>query len=204
MTTAAVTMWKTRVGGVTWDSANDVGIFEYDPDFAGYGIELSPFMIPLRTKPYLFASRHEDTFHGLPGTLSDSLPDRFGHRMIECWLAENNLDPDAFNPVDRLCYIGSRGMGALEFRPELRAGASGSPVSIDRLTNLVNLILNERETLPGHPLGTNADREALAAILESGASAAGARARRYWHGIRKRGNSVPGRFPPAGASSRGY
>jgi len=177
MTTAAVMMWGTRIGGVTWDTSHDVGVFEYDPDFIGYGIEPSPFTMPLRLDPYLFAGRNEDTFHGLPGMLADSLPDRFGQRMIEYWLAENNMDADGFNPVDRLLYIGSRGMGALEFRPELRAGREGSPVAIDRMTELVNRIMNERGSLHGHLLGNERDRNAMAAILESSASAGGARAK---------------------------
>src|SRR5689334_4863916 len=91
--------------------------FQYDPAFVASGIEVSPLTMPLRRDPYAFPALRPETFHGLPGLLADSLPDRYGHALIDAWLAAQGRSPDSFDSVERLCYIGRRGMGALEFHP---------------------------------------------------------------------------------------
>ena len=177
MTTASVELWGRRIGAVTWDADRRVGIFEYAKDFVGSGIEVSPLMMPLRRGTYRFPELPYTSFKGLPGLLADSLPDKFGNALIDVWLAGQNRSAESFNPVERLCYTGTRGMGALEFQPAIRSAESASEqVAIARLVDLSNTILRDREALQGN-IGNETDKEALETILRVGTSAGGARAK---------------------------
>ena len=122
MTDASVNLWGRRIGAVSWDAARHIGVFQYDPEFLMAGIELSPIVMPVREETYVFPVLGRDAFKGLPGLLADALPDRFGNLLIDAWLATSGRSIDEFSPVDRLCYIGSRGMGALEFEPAIIEG----------------------------------------------------------------------------------
>ena len=177
MTDASVELWGRRIGAVSWDEAGAVGMFQYEPAFVSAGIELAPLVMPAREAPYAFPALGRDAFHGLPGLLADALPDRFGNRLIDVWLAETGRRADLFSPVDRLCYVGTRGMGALEFRPAIRrSGSRRHAVEIAELVDLANRVLDQRARLAGH-LGDDDDRGALEDILSVGTSAGGARAK---------------------------
>src|SRR5687767_11000097 len=112
-TVAEVRLWGSRIGAVPLDEGDEIAAFQYDPDFLQSGIQVSPLTMGLRGEPYLFPSLNVETFHGLPGLLADSLPDRYGHALINAWLAGQGRSPESFNAVERLCYVGRRGMGAL-------------------------------------------------------------------------------------------
>src|SRR6188474_2256843 len=111
---AEVRLWGRTIGAVSLEEGRDVAAFEYDPAFAQSGIELSPLVMPRSGQVYEFPSLARETFHGLPGLLADSLPDRFGNALIDAWLATQGRRPESFSPVERLCYVGTRGIGALE------------------------------------------------------------------------------------------
>lgn len=183
-TTAEVLLWDRPVGALAWDAARRVGTFEYAFDFLGSGIELAPLVMPLRAGTFAFPGLPERSFKGLPGMLADSLPDRFGNLLIDQWLASQGRAPGDVNPVERLCYLGARGMGALEFRPALRAGRDvAAAVDIAALVRLANEALARRVALATAP-SPSADTEADAAralalrdILRVGTSAGGARAK---------------------------
>lgn len=119
MTLAEVKLWGRTIGAVSLEDGGRFAAFQYDPAFAGSGIEVSPITMPLSDRVYLFPDLPEQTFHGLPGLLADSLPDRFGSALIDAWLATQGRTPQSFNAVERLLYTGARGMGALEFVPAL-------------------------------------------------------------------------------------
>ena len=176
MTDATVILWGRRIGAVSWDETRSVGVFQYDPAFAGAGIEVAPLTMPAREAPYEFPALNRETFKGLPGMLADALPDRFGNRLIDVWLAETGRSPETFNPVDRLCYIGRRGIGALEFEPSLRKRTKAKKLEVARLVDLANRVLGERANLAG-ALGGENDADALEDILSVGTSAGGARAK---------------------------
>ena len=173
---ARVNLWGRQIGAVSWDANRSVGVFQYHPAFVTAGIELSPFTMPVREAPYVFPSLARDAFKGLPGMLADSLPDRFGNRLIDEWLATHGLPRENFSPVNRLCYIATRGMGALEFEPALRTGHIARPISVAALVELTNRALSERVALGGVLRGED-DRAALEDILSVGTSAGGARAK---------------------------
>lgn len=176
MTDASIILWGRRIGAVSWDAARALGVFQYDPAFMGAGIEVAPLKMPVREAPYEFPALPKDTFKGLPGMLADALPDKFGNRLIDAWLAETGRSADRFSPVDRLCYIGNRGIGALEFEPTLRKATRSKKLEVAQLVDLANRVLSERENLAGR-LGGENDAEALEDILSVGTSAGGARAK---------------------------
>lgn len=176
-TTAKVNLWGRTIGAVSLGSDTATATFEYDPAFAESGIEIAPLTMPLSGQLYSFPALRPETFHGLPGLLADSLPDRFGNALIDAWLARSGRTPDSFNAVERLCYTGTRGMGALEYAPALRLGVSGSaPLEIERLVELASEVLTHRNNL--QVWFHNEGKElALKEILRVGTSAGGARAK---------------------------
>ncbi len=177
MTLAEVRLWGRTIGAVGWDEDAGLARFEYDPAFAESGIEIAPLTMPLSDRVHTFPALPRETFHGLPGLLADSLPDDFGNALIDAWLARQGRDPAGFNPVERLCYTGRRGMGALEYVPTLGPSAAASEaVDVGALVALASEILSQRNRLKGS-FAPPAREEALAAILRVGTSAGGARAK---------------------------
>lgn len=174
---AEVRLWGRTIGAVSLDEGRDVAAFQYDPAFAKSGIEISPLVMPLSTRVFEFPALPRRTFHGLPGLLADSLPDKFGNALIDAWLATQGRTADSFGAVERLCYTGSRGMGALEFLPALGpAPRQATKIAIDSLVQLASDVLTHRSNLQGH--FHRADQEkALRDILKVGTSAGGARAK---------------------------
>ncbi|NTW57195.1 MAG: type II toxin-antitoxin system HipA family toxin [Chlorobiaceae bacterium] len=176
-TTAKVKLWGRTIGAVSLVDGATAAIFEYDPAFAGSGIEVAPLTMPLSRRLYSFPALNPETFHGLPGLLADSLPDRFGNALIDAWLARCGRTPGSFNAVERLCYTGSRGMGALEYVPAIRLGASRSVnVEVDKLVALASEVLTHRNNLQGW-FDEEGKETALQEILRVGTSAGGARAK---------------------------
>ncbi len=178
--TVAIYLWEQLIGAITWDDSRRLGVFEYDPGFLRQGIDVSPLHMPISQKPnrpYTFSGLSWETYRGLPGLLADALPDRFGNLLIDVWLERQGRDSASFTPVERLCYIGSRGMGALEFKPTLYRGAEKSvPVEIDTLVQLAQEVTDSRADFHVE-LGESdkENREALQDILRVGTSAGGAR-----------------------------
>lgn len=176
-TEASIVLWNRVVGAVSWVLEDGFAVFQYDPEFANTRFQLSPLAMPLRPEPYSFPALPRNTFKGLPGLLADSLPDKYGDRLINAWLAGQSRAPETFNPVERLCYVGRRGMGALEFKPAIGMRASKHrTIEVANLVRLANLVLDERKSLEG-VLGGDDDRAAIDDILRVGTSAGGARAK---------------------------
>lgn len=169
-----VLIWGRRVGAVAPDPTLGANVFEYDEAWARSGIELAPFTMPVdnATRRFVFPGLDPDAFKGLPGLLSDALPDRFGNQLIDAWMAAHGYSPAQITAIDRLAYMGRRGMGALEFRPA-RGGQSRSSAPIQMAT-LVELA---RQAVEGTLQGNDASAEALNRIISVGTSAGGARAK---------------------------
>lgn len=175
--TAKVKLWGSLIGAVTWQSDRNTGVFQFAPEFLGSQIEISPLTMPLRDFPYEFPALSWPAFRGLPGLLADSLPDKWGNAVIDAWLATQNRTADSFSPVERLCYIGKRGMGAMEFEPAIRGLSSQSKrIDLEKMVDLANRILEERTNLQGVFTGED-DKDAIENILRIGTSAGGARAK---------------------------
>jgi serine/threonine-protein kinase HipA len=173
---AEVVLWGSSIGAVSLRDGDGVANFEYDPDFARDGIEVAPLRMPLvRGRIYRFPRLSGESFSGLPGMLADALPDRFGHALIDAWLATQGRDPEDFDAVERLCYLGQRGMGALEFKPATGPKPSTSHrLDVESLAELAAEVLAQRADLSTR---LSHKREAMREILRVGTSAGGARAK---------------------------
>ena len=176
-TLAEVQMWGRTIGAVSLEDDSQVAVFQYEPAFSESGVEVAPLTMPLSKRVYTFSELSRRTFHGLPGLLADSLPDRFGNALIDAWLATQGRPPESFNAVERLCYTGRRGMGALEFLPAIGPRArKATRVQIDKLVELATEILSHRQHLKVS-LAAPDKEQALREILKVGTSAGGARAK---------------------------
>ena len=174
---AKVQLWGRTIGAVSLEEGRNVAAFEYDSQFARSGIQLSPLVMPLSGQVHQFPELPRNTFHGLPGLLADSLPDKFGNALIDAWLATQGRSPESFSAVERLCYTGTRGMGALEFAPVLGPKPrKASKLEVDALVRLAGEVLTHRGRLQGH-LHAAGKAKALRDILTVGTSAGGARAK---------------------------
>jgi len=177
MTVAEVRLWDTHIGAVSVDGPGGAATFEYTPAFQRSGIEIAPLMMPLGSAIYRFTELPLGSFHGAPGLLADSLPDKFGNAVIDAWLATQGRLPSEIDVVERLCYTGTRGMGALEFKPALGPqDRTSKPVKIDALVQLASDVLRGREALRASFHDAHKET-ALHEILRVGASAGGARAK---------------------------
>ncbi len=178
---AFIKIWDLTVGAVSWDDNRDVAVMEFDADFIRQGIDLAPVVMPLSRlsageRIYSFPALPKETFMGLPGILADALPDKYGNKLINAWLARQGRSEDDFNPVERLCYMGRRSMGALEFEPALLGtGDQSVVVEIEELVKLAGQVLNKKETFNAR-LGSDYEK-ALNEIIRVGTSAGGARAK---------------------------
>ena len=180
--TAIVRLWGDVVGAVSWLDDRGFGIFEYDPNFLKKGLDVSPIHMSLDVARkgdarFSFPSLNKDTFLGLPGMLADALPDKFGNSIIDAWLSRHGRENTSFSPVERLCYTGKRGMGALEFSPTVK-GKYDTPVSVEiaELVELAQQLMQERKALDVHLGETERENaDAILDILRVGTSAGGAR-----------------------------
>ena len=174
---AGVYLWGSQIGTLIW--SNNRGYFEFQKDFQRSGIQPSPITMPLSNQSYSFPGLQQETYKGLPGLLADSLPDKFGNRLINQWLERQGRLPQSFNPIERLCYIGTRGMGALEFQPAIReVKETATPLQVTELVALANEALSERSSVAVELGKTPSEKkQALEKIISVGTSAGGARAK---------------------------
>jgi serine/threonine-protein kinase HipA len=179
---ATVNLWGNRVGAVALDEFNN-GIFEFDPEFLKTGLDIAPVTMPLekaRQDPrHSFPGLRPETFKRLPGLLADSLPDKFGQALVDTWLARQGREPEDFSIIERLCYTGTRAMGALEFQPSSTSHLEQAvDINLDQMVSLVRDVFKHRNRLD--ETLTNDDevnQDALLNILIVGTSAGGARAK---------------------------
>ena len=173
---AYVRLWGRRLGAVALNEKRGCADFEYDPAFIKQGLEVSPLIMPLGKTIYSFPGLKQETYHGLPGMLADALPDRFGNSLIDLWLARQGRAPGDFSPVERLCYMGTRAMGALEFEPALEPRLKGSVrLEMAELVELASRILDHKKKRTANFLKNR--QEALKTIIRVGTSAGGNRAK---------------------------
>lgn len=165
-------LWGTKIGTVVQESEKDIPLFMYEQNFSKSNIEISPIMMPLSGQTYSFPRLNEETFRGLPGLLADSLPDKFGTRLVDDYLAKQGRLVHNLTGVERLCYVGNRGMGALEYVPQLGMDIPDQSINIDDLAKLADKILSDRKNIR-----IKADENAMEQLIKVGTSAGGARAK---------------------------
>jgi serine/threonine-protein kinase HipA len=153
MNVAIVKIWGQQVGAVAWDDQTGLASFEYDTTFKNLNWELSPLKMPINSGrgvfsfPELKQGKNDlyDTFKGLPGLLADVLPDRYGNELINLWLAQQGRPLNSMNPVEMLCFIGTRGMGAMEFEPaNFNVNKSSFSIEMDSLVDIAKKMLSQK------------------------------------------------------------
>ena len=182
MNVAIVKIWGQQVGAVAWEDQTGLASFEYDTTFKNLNWELSPLKMPINSGrgvfsfPELKQGKNDlyDTFKGLPGLLADVLPDRYGNELINLWLAQQGRPLNSMNPVEMLCFIGTRGMGAMEFEPaNFNVNESSFSIEMDSLVDIAKKMLSQKVSFQ-----TNLkkyDEQAIMQIITIGTSAGGAR-----------------------------
>ncbi len=181
VTHATVTLWGLRVGLVVWDDTLHRARFQYDRAFTQSGLEVAPVMMPLAKardgdEVFTFGNLRDETFKGLPGLLADCLPDRFGDTLLNTWLKQQDRADGTANPVEKLCFLGHRGMGALEFEPShAELEASSEALRVDELVRVARNVMMQKEAFRTNR--KKGEQEALLDIIQVGTSAGGARAK---------------------------
>jgi len=179
---AEIKIWGIYIGALRWDEAKKLAFFQYSPRYISRGWDLSPIKMPLEQGSIIYSfpalrrdkQSADDTFKGLPGLLADSLPDKYGHSLINTWLAQQGRAANSMNPVEKLCFIGHRGMGALEFEPaQVKGGLKSFGLEVSSLVEIAKKIKEERGSFKSD-LNTS-EREDLKDLFKIGTSAGGAR-----------------------------
>lgn len=177
ITTAYINLWGNRVGAVAWDTNTQTASFEYEPKFTANNWEVAPLKMPLNQANQIFSFPdlvRNSTFKGLPGLLADVLPDKYGNQLINAWLAQNGRPENSLNPVELLCFIGTRGMGAIEFEPvNFKSNQTAFTIEMDNLVKITQEVVNNRQDFETNLNGD--EQKALLDILKIGTSAGGAR-----------------------------
>ena len=167
-----VFLWGHHVGRIAPDFGSYYQ-FQYDPSFVRTGIQIAPFQMPLQEQIYKAVNFDlpKGAFLGLPGVFADSLPDAFGNALVDKWMEEQKIPKAMISPLDRLAYVGARGMGALTYEPEIGPGrATPSAIDMRKLVEEARMALNANLLKMG---GNDALRE----IIRVGTSAGGAQAK---------------------------
>lgn len=171
-----VKLWGQLVGSLVWDDATEMAVFEYDSSFRRNGLELAPLTMPLSTgnRPFSFPANRTECFKGLPGLIADALPDKFGNQIITEWFARQGIPLSEITPLERLCYVGQRAMGALEFEPSKASALlnESAEIYIDELTKLAEDIFTKREAFQERMFQED---KTILDILRVGTSAGGAK-----------------------------
>jgi serine/threonine-protein kinase HipA len=182
MQTAFVKIWGELVGAVAWDDATGFATFEYDSNFKKLSWDLAPLEMPIQSNRNIFSfpelrrdkNSNFDTFKGMPGLLADTLPDKYGNQLINVWLAQQGRPQNSMNPVELLCFIGTRGMGALEFEPTILKETKRSfSIEVNSLVDIAQKMLSKRGSFKTNL--NKGDEQAIMEILKIGTSAGGAR-----------------------------
>ena len=178
---AEIKLWGALVGAVRWDMERQLASFQYSPTFIKKQWDISPIKMPISeglrifSFPELRKGKNDNvaTFKGLPGLLADALPDRYGNQLINLWLAKNGRPTDSMNPVEQLCFIGTRTMGALEFEPAQIEPQKSFDIEVSSLVQAAHKMLSKKEQLDTNL--NNDEKKALTEVLKVGTSAGGAR-----------------------------
>lgn len=173
-TTVEIFLWGKRIGILHQEVNKPYAIFEYDKEFINSNIQVFPLKMRLSKNIYQFPLLTDAPFYGLPGLVSDSLPDKFGNELIENWLASQGKSINEFTALDRLCYIGTRGMGALEYKPSTTdIMDSNEIINVKKMVEFASDILNKRQSI----ILNVGEQLTYSQFIQVGTSAGGARAK---------------------------
>ena len=142
-----VILWGEEIGRLAWDARRRLSYFMYNPTFLKKGLNISPLVAPVDGVRGLTPIWGEEAkiYQKLPAFVADSLPDAWGNQLFDLWRQQNHLSNADITPLDKLSFIGKRGMGALEFVPEVSRERRVEKIDIKSLASLAERIFTERE-----------------------------------------------------------
>lgn len=142
-----VILWGEEIGRLAWDARRRLSYFMYNPAFLKKGLNISPLTAPVDGVRGLTPIWGEEAkiYQKLPAFVADSLPDAWGNQLFDLWRQQNHLSNADITPLDKLSFIGKRGMGALEFVPEVSRERRVEKIDIKSLASLAERIFTERE-----------------------------------------------------------
>lgn len=165
-----VKIWGQEVGRLSWDSRRKRAIFEYNTAFRKGNLDISPLQASIRdskTRFPFYGQANDGVFFGLPAFISDSMPGQWGNTVFSAWAEANHIREKDLTSVDKLSFIGQRGMGALEFEPAEHIGSNRS-LALEQLYEKAQEIQVQREAAV-----VTADDLTLESLYEVGTSAGG-------------------------------
>ena len=166
-----VILWGEEIGRLAWDAKRKLSYFMYNPAFLKRGLNISPLVAPVNGIRELTPVWGEEAkiYQRLPAFVADSLPDAWGNQLFDLWRQQNHLSNADITPLDKLSFIGKRGMGALEFLPEISRERKAEKIDIQSLANLAERIFTERENVRILP----EESVSMQSLLTGGTSAGG-------------------------------
>ena len=130
-----------KVGTLALTNDNRVA-FQYTDEWVEKGFSINPFKLPLSKQLFYATSPH---FNGLFGVFADSLPDSYGELLLDRYLRSKNINVNELTCLDRLAYVGSSGMGLLEYVPDLSVETDRSNIDFDLVQKECNDLLDSKE-----------------------------------------------------------
>lgn len=188
-----ILLWGREIGRLVWDKRTRNTYFTYNPDFLNDSLDIAPLTAPVNGGKGMLPIYGETDrkYQRLPAFLADSLPDDWGNQLFERWRIENKLSNADITPLEKLSFIGKRGMGALEFMPETSGFAARDRIDVQSLIGLAGRIFKERENAHIMPEETLT----MHALIAVGTSAGGRQPKAIIAVNRKNGEIRSGQIP---------
>ena len=144
-----VFLWGEEIGRLGWHESRKLAYFNYNPEFLRGSLDVAPLVAsihsPMSTRAIF--GETERIYQKLPSFIADSLPDAWGNQLFEQWRKQQRITDRSVTPLEKLAFIGKRGMGALEFVPEVNRGITTDKIDIKALADLARKIVEERESV---------------------------------------------------------
>lgn len=166
-----VNLWGQEIGRLVWDSATRRTYFTYNPELKDRIPDIAPLISPAKNRNFILPIYGDDRpiYQGLPPFIADSLPDSWGNTLFDKWVKDNKIPRNKVTPLYKLMFIGTRGMGALEYEPYAADLTHTRTIDIKSLYDISLKILEDRDNIV-----LNANEElTLQALLAVGTSAGG-------------------------------
>ena len=144
--TVNVYLWDILVGKLSWDKEANRSIFAFSDQYLECPYDISPSRYA-KNKMLRKAFYGNRAFEGLPEFLADSLPDDWGNALFDKWTTNNHIPLNDMRSLMKLSFIGSRGMGAFEFRPSMESGEYNPSIDVDALYRQALNVLHDRENV---------------------------------------------------------
>lgn len=144
-----VYLWGKEIGRLAWHKERNTSYFIYNQEFLQGNLDIAPLVASIHeiSSTRAIFGEEERIYQKLPSFIADSLPDAWGNQLFEQWRKENHISAKSVTPLEKLAFIGKRGMGALEFVPEIDRGKSDDKINIKALADLAEKIMRDRENI---------------------------------------------------------